>query len=193
MRRRTERERGGFYEVGWKERRRESMGRTPFKIMDRLSELVCAVRTTARFECVAGLQPKLAKLLLYSRNPIRQCRFALSFTTLPILFGSPFPPFQLRQIVRIEILSVYVGIWILVVESITNLSTEFLSPRSFLRSHVRFETLDKFRNHFRKLERYILDKYFRNWERFNMKVYIRSWASSFIDGPPILFVSKFLL
>lgn len=58
MRRRTERERGGFYEVGWKERRRESMGRTPFKIMDRLSELVCAVRTTAWFECVAGLQPK---------------------------------------------------------------------------------------------------------------------------------------
>lgn len=148
------------------------------------------MRTTARFECVAGLQPKQKARETTTRETLySSLSFRLIIYDVPILFGSPFHHL-LRQIVGIEILSVrtvvyeYSCIRPSCKSIVTNLSAFF--------SYVRTYVLEKFRNRFPS----------RRDARINILETGRdliwkfiSWASSFIDGPPppSLFVSKFLL
>lgn len=104
------------------------------------------MRTTARFECVAGLQPKQKARETTTRETLySSLSFRLIIYDVPILFDSPFHHL-LRQIVGIEILSVrtvvyeYSCIRPSCKSIVTNLSTFF--------SYVRTYVLEKFRNRF---------------------------------------------
>lgn len=107
------------------------------------------MRTTARFECVAGLQPKQKARETTTRETLySSLSFRLIIYDVPILFGSPFHHL-LRQIVGIEILSVrtvvyeYSCIRPSCKSIVTNLSAFF----SYVRTK-QLEFLEKFRNRF---------------------------------------------